>query len=134
MALGLKPWHWVCLAFALIAFWESARAGLRDLAIEYRHVLPGARLLEVPQSREFDTLALNLNLGIIGPVYWANSVHMLSDSAQVRWVGWKYELGASLAHVDFFAAHHSQHALDTAHPWSQFPFEHSLGIRWRVYP
>lgn len=131
-----REWqYWMIICLVLVSAWEYARSDLRNATVEYRRILPGARLLEVPQSREFDALELDLDVGIVGSFYWDNRIHLIADSAQVRWVGWQYEVGAGPWHgVQVFAQHHSQHELDGTHPFSRFPFENSVGFRWRIYP
>lgn len=111
-----------------------ASGSVKDVSIEYRRLLNKPRLLEIPGASHVDYLGLNLNLGIAGPVYWNNLVHIYSSSDRVRWVGWLFELGLKISKVDLFYKHHSQHTLDGVHPFMDFPLQDAVGLRWRVYP
>lgn len=116
-------------------------AELDRLAIEYGRYHPSARIPEMPGYKAKEGLAVLFDLSIVGPLYWRNRVHGLTDPGQYRLVGWQFELGADpffwrdslRGHLEFFYAHHSQHLLEGAHPWIKFPVNDQLGLRWTLY-
>lgn len=67
-------------------------------------------------------------------LYWQNKVHAESTEAQVRQVGWKYEIGVDLNQkVQLYWLHHSQHLLDGKNPNGKYPLDNFYGIRTVFY-
>lgn len=124
-----------CMILASIAFFlaSAKAAALSSVDLTYSRLLEGSRILETPGELPTDALALGVLVLPLGPIYWANRVHALSVGPRVRWVGWEYEAGIRFPALDFFFHHHSEHALDRAHPILQ-PVSNSIAFRWRIYP
>ena len=66
-------------------------------------------------------------------LYFDNRVHSAGTNAQIREVGWRYDLGLQLGpDVQAYWAHHSRHVLD-AEREDRFPLDNSFGVRATFY-
>lgn len=127
---------WVLILFFFATHAQAAPL-LKYMDLEYRQLLPGSRLVEMPDQKVENELALNVKLGK-GWFYWDNKAHFYSTH-QVAWVGWWYELGVKPVidgsdRIDLYYQHHSQHRLDTTPVNGFYPLQNSIGIRIRFYP
>jgi hypothetical protein len=128
---------WICITLALLAFWASAHAGvIHDASLEYSLFTHDPVLLELPNNIGKDAIALNMNLALLGPLYWDNQVHMINayPGPSPKWVGWLFETGLRFQVLDVFYRHHSQHAMDGVGPLGRFPVQDALGVRVKIYP
>lgn len=66
-------------------------------------------------------------------LYWLNRVHGEGTNAQVRQVGWEYELGLQLGpKLELYWLHHSQHVLDAERD-DHYPLDNFYGARLTFY-
>lgn len=66
--------------------------------------------------------------------YWRNTNHMSSTNAQVRYVGWQWDLGIGWRDkIEGFYWHHSQHALDMEGEGA-YPLIDRYGVRFIFIP
>lgn len=86
--------------------------------------------------------AVDFQVRALEVFYWKNYVHTEGVEAQVKTVGWQWELGLDASsQVSFFYQHHSRHRMDDANPIDydkngqpdKFPVEDSYGIRLHFY-
>lgn len=110
--------------------------------IEYARFHPSARMPEMPGFKAKEGLAINFETDVIGPVYWRNRIHALTDPGQYRLIGWNFELGVPplfwvknkyAQALRVYYEHHSQHLLEGQHPWMKFPVNDSIGFRMVIY-
>jgi len=99
------------------------------LSIDFNFYKPGSRFLLSPNDPLTKEAAVNLEIRTLKAVYWSNRIHGAMGEYQFRTVGWQFEVGAGIGPVEIFFKHHSQHMLDSTHPWSRFPVEDSAGFR-----
>lgn len=78
--------------------------------------------------------ALDLSRWTRAMLYWKNRVHGEMDTSQFRLVGWEFEAGIRAGPLEFYRAHHSQHILDSQHPWMRFPVQDAWGVRLQLIP
>lgn len=90
-------------------------------------------------------VAANFNLRLFEHGYWKNQVHTEGLEAQVKTVGWHWELGVRVhSALDVFYEHHSRHVMEGDQPLyynerldqqarGKFPVEDSYGIRLKFY-
>jgi hypothetical protein len=98
-----------------------------------------ARFPEMPQYQAKESVSLGLDLALVGPIYWNNLIHTMTDDSQYRFVGWWFEFGLRSSQLPFyprswpgieaFYQHHSQHILEDRHPSMRFPVNDSIGFR-----
>jgi hypothetical protein len=120
------------LAVFLWAFVAQA-VELRDLSIDYDDFHDGSRIAEMPGFKPKEGLAVNVKIDLLGPIYWNNRVHAVTDPGQYRLIGLKFELGVRVFEsLDIEYRHHSQHLIDAVGP-TKFPVEDSLGVHWTIY-
>ena len=135
------------MVLAVIAFFaglaQASGPHVYELAVEYRWLRPGARLVELPNYQVNGKLQVSFGIELWDTIFWYNRVHSASDPSQFRLVGWETELTVIPARaigwkwaewLELFAAHHSQHVLDAEHPFMRFPVEDSFGCRIRLRP
>ncbi len=82
-------------------------------------------------------IATDFTIDLVGQgnygLYWGNRVHSAATNAQMREIGWMYELGLQLGpDVQIYADHHSRHVLDADRP-ERFPLDNFYGIRVTFY-
>lgn len=135
----------VALAAIGIAWLMEKKVNAAEItyaAIEYQYFHKSARFAEMPNHTAKEGLGVRFNVKLVGPLYWNNRIHALTDSGQYRLVGWNFEVGLHpLFWIDdpyarglqFFYNHHSQHLLEDKHPEMKFPVNDSLGLRWVIY-
>lgn len=102
----------------------------------------------LPQQQQGDwtgRAAAEFNLRLAEVFYWNNNVHTEGVSAQVKTVGWHWELGLHASkYLDFFYEHHSRHVMEGSSPQyidpstgiatdQKYPVEDSYGIRLKFY-
>jgi hypothetical protein len=90
-------------------------------------------------------VAIELDLRVLEAGYWKNNIHTEGLEAQVKTVGWHWEMGLHLTpKLDAFYEHHSRHVMEGAQPQyydpnrdqafkQKFPVEDSYGIRLHFY-
>lgn len=109
-------------------------AELKKLDITYQRFHQSNIIPEMYPHKAKEGLSLGFDVSLYGPFYWNNVVHALTDAGQYRLIGWQFELGVSpWQSLDLFYIHHSQHLLDSHHPFVKFPVNDSLGLRWRLF-
>ncbi len=136
----MKIWsdwrYWLIPVIALICAWLASGCSttpMKEASIEYRKMLPGTRMIELPGQEVKEYVGLHVDLAPVKFVSWENTVHMLSTTSKVAWVGWQFAL---MACADRFKAgfyHHSQHCLDCTHPLF-WPNENGIVVIGRIYP
>lgn len=135
MKYGLILWY--VLALVLIGLHSASADTIFDLdevSIKYRRFHPSARHPLFYASTPKEGLDLRVNTTILNYVYWNNTVHSYTNSAQYYLVGWELQFGVRLTQwADFFYEHHSQHLLDHTYPHSKFPVEDSWGFTLYLY-
>lgn len=106
---------------------------IRDLSLEYRQFQEGSILHELPdQFAARGELNLDLDMRLVGPLFWRNRVHSLIDQSQFRLIGWNFVLGWEVTDwLELNWEHFSRHLLDAQYPNRHFPVEDSLGLRIR---
>jgi hypothetical protein len=89
-----------------------------------------------PQGREHwvGGLGLNWDIDLLkhgdDGLYFRNRVHTEGTDAQLRQVGWQYELGIAAANkVEVFWMHHSQHHMDADNDGRRYPLDNWYGAR-----
>jgi hypothetical protein len=130
------------LLIPLLALWpvQGLATGVRSLSIEYKHFVGKTIFPEMPNYVAKEGLALSFNTDLVGPLYWNNRIHSMTDSGQYRLVGWQFELGVRATDylpkawdgLELFYGHHSQHILDGHHPLVKFPVDNAVGFRWTI--
>ena len=87
-----------------------------------------------PGKRDWRGYAgLNWDISLWKYVFWDNKTYFYGDDAQVRKIGWQYDLGLRFEAVDIFYHHLSEHDADHGKDETgrieKFPLENSYGIR-----
>ena len=73
----------------------------------------------------------NLKLRILEVFRWDNKLHINSTSAQIRHVGWEFEVRMDyFTPIQPFYYHFSQHALERDRGNGAFPVEDKYGLRF----
>lgn len=85
-------------------------------------------------------LDLNINMDLLGVLYFNNVVHSMIDrdiggsDGQFRTVGWHFQWGIHLSqYLDIYYEHFSQHLLDTTYQFGHFPSVNSIGAKVFFY-
>jgi hypothetical protein len=99
------------------------------LSIDFTFYKDGSRFLLSPQDPLTKEAAVNLEIRTLKVLYWRNRIHGAMGQWQFRTVGWQFEAGVGLGPAEVYFHHHSQHLLDSVHPWARFPVEDAIGVR-----
>ncbi len=116
---------------------------LREVDLVYRRYKDGSRNLMVPNHRLGEGVNLNVNVDLLGCLYFNNTIHSYVDRAdnapgQFRAVGWEYRIGIDLSKTILFTPlqigfyHYSQHSLDENLGFN-YPQESALEVRFTIY-
>lgn len=119
-----------CLCLCLVLIMSYAKADVRELSIEYNRLHESSRVAEMFPHKPKESLALNMNIDIIGPLHWDNTIHATTDDGQYRMVGWQFFFGINpLKWIDIGYRHHSQHIMGAPELPMGFPIEDSLCVK-----
>lgn len=134
--------RWVFLFLLATACLRATRAlaevpvmHLRELALDYQNFIDEGRdLLLYPETHK-ESLAVDMKIDLLGPLYWNNLIAATTTDAQYRTVGLTSELGAHVfSRLDVFYRHTSIHLLDRAHSYlPKFPVYDAVGVRITLY-
>lgn len=77
----------------------------------------------------------NFDLRMFQIFRWDNHLHLDSTDAQIRNVGWRFDIFMDFYKpIQPFYHHHSQHSLDSSeHAIDRFPLEDEYGLRFLFY-
>lgn len=115
-------------------FFSCYALELTKVSIEYHSFLTEPRLPMIPQHTGTSEMGVRVDVNLLGPVFWRNFVHSLSDnSPQVRHVGYWFEVGAKVGPVEAGYQHHSEHQLESQHPLMRFGVRDSGFIRLYLF-
>lgn len=108
---------------------------LDELSVDWMHYHPYSRSPFFYNSEMKDGIAFHMNTDLLlDHLYWDNTVHADTDSAQFHSVGWKFELGTHVTtFLDLYYHHHSQHVMDGQLPFMKYPSEDSYGITINIF-
>lgn len=136
------------MIWLLLLLTQSVKADmidLREVSIDYRNYFPGGRdpLITsngLPNRGIGKGLDVNINSDILDWVYWNNRINSKTDydtvghGGQFRLVGWETAFGVHLSsYVDIGYYHHSQHILDAAYKYDNYPVEDAIQIKLYLY-
>ncbi len=105
-----------------------------ELSLTYKKFQPSSRHPLFYNSIMKEGIELNMNNDLgFGLLFWDNTIHTSTNSAQYYLIGWQFKLGVHVTHfLDVQYEHHSQHILDDTYPNMKFPVEDSLGFTLRI--
>jgi hypothetical protein len=108
---------------------------LRDVSLEYkRFVHPGRDPLFTQQLPHKEELNLHMDTDVLVYGFWNNTVHAMTDDAQYRVVGWKFQFGLHVTpYLDVQYSHFSKHLLDREGLPGGFPVEDSVGFHLYIW-
>jgi hypothetical protein len=121
------------LLLALILATSGNTVELKDLSLQWGFILPGSRLLELPQYTGVQTLSLNTEVRFVRHLFFRLKPHMIATESQVRWAGLEGEAGVTTERFDISVFHHSQHCLECVHPYmKRFPETNAVLLTARL--
>jgi len=86
-----------------------------------------------PDSERQNTkgIAFIVDLDVLDYIKWKNRVWTNGHNAQLRTVGWEYDISIALhENVSVFHYHHSQHSMDEFTNAARFPLRNYFGMRF----
>lgn len=116
---------------------NAAAVELERVELNYRRFVETNYVLEVPGFEVKEAIDLDLDVDLMGPIYWRNTIRSLTDDGAYRFVSWNFMLGAQILEslsVEF--EHKSGHLLDHPdydYPDGHFPVEDSINVRWVIH-
>lgn len=127
----------LCFAHVLV-FCGRANAEVRQLSLDVRK-MKDARLAYYPNKNDFTSyVGLNWDvghkLGLGLDTFWENRTYFYGDSAQVRYIGWEFDVGVGTDKIQLIYHHHSEHRADSDRygqysTGAKFPLENSFGVK-----
>lgn len=124
-------------AAALIIFLLSSLGGaveLRDLGLVYHHYQPYSVFPELGGRHADQGLNLEMDIDLVGPVFWNNTIHYMTAGSDSIYVGWNYQLGVRIF-PDLSAGweHFSQHMIGMPEIDPHFPLYDGPFVQWTIY-
>jgi hypothetical protein len=122
-------------AFCLILLpFASQALELSNLALTYHHFQDYSVFPELGGAHADQGLELSMDIDLIGPMYWDNSIHYLTEGADSLYVGWNYRLGIhALKSLDLGFEHFSQHLIGKPELTPHFPLYDAVFVQWTIY-
>lgn len=143
---------WILVLLFLIPFTAHAGEGVmtrtwtepsryslfeaKELSLDLRKVSIKRDPYYVNKDDWYSYVGLNWDISILSYMFWDNKVFFYGDRAQVRKIGWHYDMGIRVTNqIDFYWHHESEHDADhdKADPdfpeRGRFPIENSYGVR-----
>lgn len=116
----------LCLLFSTNGY----AVELTRFSLGYERVLYGGKDATIYPSKVKERLNVKFNIGH-GILFNDNKIHATTDNKQFRLVGLESKFGVKIDSVRIYFKHHSQHLLDSRHPYlTGYPVEDTLGIEW----
>lgn len=135
---GPSVFYRLTLILALLLSAQAARGlDVREVGINYRRFVMTNYMLETPGFDPKESVNLTLDVDLLGPLYWNNTVRTITDDGAYRFVSWNFFLGARiLPNLNVEFEHRSGHLLDHGdedYPDGHFPVEDSIGLQWVIH-
>jgi hypothetical protein len=123
------------LALIFIFFVTASQAvELRDLGLTYHHYQEYSVFPELGGRHADQGLELAMDVDLVGPVFWNNAIHYMTEGSDSIYVGWNYQLGIRIL-PDLSAGweHFSQHMIGQSEISPHFPLFDGPFVQWTIY-